>query len=1304
MLDVILPSRAWCALACLLCAPSVANPQAPARGSKGGVPLFVEQGTVERAVLRATGEALELPTHTVWRPVCGSDQSVVTAEELARGARLARQQAAAHPAPIHGAVATGPGGLNLVFNVTTALPAEVAAALAAIEQYIELHFSDPVTVVIDFAYSPLGAGVLGQTGTTYTSASWDTIRTALQADMDEDDTIQAHLPPGSTIPVRYNGMTGTVTNENQVFVTIANFRAAVGSIGGPAASMTINSNINWDFTPPNISAGFYCFHSVVAHEVTHTLGFVSGAEFRVEDMEMLDIYRFQRAENGGSDYNPDDLTEFATTARMVDKDEPTGDDNVNSDLITAEYQMSDGVPYQASHLHELTPATFLMEPLLLTQETLYPEYYRGPDLALLDAIGWDNPLKNTACADPISIKCNAFRSLSNTVLGGSPNPPYSCGSGNAHTGSLWFSFVADATSANVSTCGSTAQDSTIAVYGGTCGSLVELACSEDGGCPAGGLSSVCATGLTIGQTYLVQISARTPAHRGDYLLQIDCSCKGGCCLTPPAECVDLKEVECAQVGGTYLGADVLCESDINQDGVDDACEQSYTEFSQIPTAQEEDAASSADLMDFSPADVVADDFTSDGRPIHWIRWWGSVLDAGVQPDGWLIAFHEPLITAQPAAEALGLYFCGSDVLSLDQQPIVSCDPHAVIEYSTRLFDCCLLHAMTDSRSGGTPAQGDAFHAELCRDYDLSIQAAVGSRYDFDSQSGQCVPTPTGESADDDFWGWHTTDYEHGTRAALASGLSMTGSDWLYGPWAPLAPSCAHSNAAFELITTAPPGSDDRLVWDNGAPNDQHAMSSQYGGERSDWITVDDIELASVETIRGLYWIAEEEPAFTWSGRVRVEVYEDNGSMVPVGAAAPVAGLWVPDEGGSVTRSDLGPGQLFQRYRYDVAGLNIPLPPGRWWLGLASADSPGGSGLSYWVSSHTQPGDPLFFGGEAHVRAPSASIFPFQPWSSMLGGAMSDMSFVIVTPTFADCNCNTVEDLQDIADLTSSDCNSNDIPDECDEDCNGSGTPDDCDISSLASPDCQANGVPDECDVFFGDEPDFDGNNIPDQCCEPVASPLPEPIVQAKNRFITLRPGNPGRRTALRVRLTSLQHPNPPNSPQYPPQDFSAFEGTYRWVGPPSVYPDASPTPTFTAARLQCQPFAMDWSTIPLLHVYGPEVIPSSVYEVVAIDEDCVLAGDLGTASAPLAISTARWGDIASPFQPPSSIKQPDSLDVTASVNKFRGVFGAPPKVLAKLQPDSINPGHVINALDIVSTVDAFAGKRYPYHGIVACPP
>lgn len=1266
---------------------------------------YVEQGQLQRSVLYADGREIEVPTEVVWRPVCGSDHSRVTVDELRRVAEIARQAELAHLAPT-GGVATASTGFDLVFNLTSALPEGSAEALLNVERYIEAQFSDPITVVINFGFTPLSPGVLGQTGSSYAVTTWANTRAGLQAGMDFDDTIQDFLPAGATIPVRYNGNTTTVTDEDRVFVTIGNYRAAIGSIGGTAATITMNSNFFWDYTPPDITGGAFCFQSVMAHEIGHALGFTSGADGRASDIEVLDLYRFQLSNGSGTNHNPDNLAEFGTTARMVDTNAPGTADDVNSDLITAEYRMSDGNPFQASHFSNQQPGIYVMDPALSSTETFYPDFYRVADSAMFDAIGWDFPPANTSCPDSIPLQCGSTKSLDTSTNIAAPDPVYSCGNGTAHRGTLWYSFVAGSTSARISTCGSDGTDSTFAVYRGECDHLTEIGCSEDGGCSSKpGLSVICLTDLLVGETYWIQISSGNAAAQRSYLLQYDCNCPGACCLPPPGNCTTQTDTDCAAMGGGYAGPGTTCVGDLNDDTLEDACEQSHVEFSQLPTAATENTASNLDTTDLTPADTVTDDFTSDGRPIHAVRWWGSTLDAAVPPDGWFIGFYEPQVVSGSPAAPLGLYYCDDSVVSLLNTPIPACDAHAVIGYEARLFDCCLIQATIDSRGLAAPAEREAFYQELCLDYELAIHAVVGTQYDRDSQSGECIASPTGSSAPGAYWGWHRTGHDLGNHVALLGAISNSGGDWVVGPMSALTTGCGPTHAAFELVTTEPPGEYRPILWDNGIPDNEELFGSQSGGQETDWMTVDDFEFASAGTLQALSFTNEEEPAFVWSGRARLEIYPDTGSLAPDESGAPMAALWIPDDAGVVVRQDLGMGQSYERWRYDITGLSLAIPAGRWWVGLATAGEMGSTGRAYWTSSHTVPPGTILYGGEAHIRAPSLGIPTFTPWSTFVAGRQSDVTFRITNTVELDCNCNGLSDETDVLLATSADCNTNGIPDECEYDCNANGIPDECDMTAQTAADCQANGVIDECEVFLGLVTDSNLNGIPDLCCEAASAPT-EPILPAvRNRTITIHPGQSGQRTAIRVRLVNLQDPNPPNTPANPPRDFSAFENTFRWVGAPQVFPEtSSPLPTFDAAALQCEPYFMDWSTFDILHVYGPEIMPSSQYEVQAIEEACYFGGQSTAFSSALLMATRRWGDVVDPFQPPSENPQPDGLDIVALVNKFKGLAGAPIKASAKLSGATLNLVNNVNGLDISAGIDAFKGLAYPFQGVVACPP
>lgn len=892
---------------------------------------------------------------------------------------------------------------------------------------------------------------------------------------------------------------------------------------------------------------------------------------------------------------------------------------------------------------------------------------------------------NLTCADAVQISCNSAQSVVNTQVDNIPSYPYSCGNGHAHNGTVWYKFTATRTSASISTCDSAGTDSTFAVFGGSCGALVPLACVEDGGCNGAGLGKTCVSGLTIGNTYYIEFSSQTAAERGQYSIQVDCSCNGACCTLPPiAGCQDVKDNACS---GEWRGPGTVCTTDQDLNGVNDACETTVSKVSQLPAEDQEDLESDVDLVDLTPNVVLADDFTSDGRPITTVRWWGSPL-SGTTPDGWAISFHEPLVVPGVAAEALGVYYCGSSVVRTTAMPFAVCDAHLAAQFEVDLVDCCLVHSNADSRSSNTPAKPVAFQEEECFDYDLSIQAIIGHEFTADGFGG-CTETVTGNTAAAPFWGWHSTTREVGSRGAIASTLSMAGSDWLYGPWSVVAPACGGPNLAFELLTTTPSGTVQTVFWDNGNPNKRNILNSQYGGELSDYITADDFTLPTGGTINKIEWRNEEEFNFQWDNKVRLEIYPDGPGFPDEGF--PILSGWVPDDFGAVTRTNLGGGQFEIAYRYEVTGLNLVLPPGTYWLATATAGVPATTGLAYWATSHTTPFEPALFGNEAHLRAPSAGVTFYFRWDDILPNSNKfDMSFKISTLDDADCNCNGIPDEDDIAALTSLDCNLNGVPDECERDCNDNGQPDDCDIADLSSPDCNTNGTPDECDVMYGTVIDVDDNNVPD-LCECAASPAPMPGLEPggvpKNRYISIAPGGTGR-YAIRVRRCT--------------GDCSGTQALeYWWAGAPTNPPEGGGGGNFSASALQCTPHFGDWTAIPVLHLHGQIVMPGNSYEIRAIEEHCVsVMNEEYWYSAPRIITMGKWADVTIPF---GGAGQPNFQDVSAIVAKFQTTPTAISKTRAQLQPAVVNPNNPINFQDVSQCVGAFQGKPYPYAVPAACP-
>jgi hypothetical protein len=216
--------------------------------------------------------------------------------------------------------------------------------------------------------------------------------------------------------------------------------------------------------------------------------------------------------------------------------------------------------------------------------------------------------------------------------------------------------------------------------------------------------------------------------------------------------------------------------------------------------------------------------------------------------------------------------------------------------------------------------------------------------------------------------------------------------------------------------------------------------------------------------------------------------------------------------------------------------------------------------------------------------------------------------------------------------------------------------------------------------------------------DPPTVPVGEPGYN-KVRYISFEPANPGVQTALRVTLTTM------------PPPYAGFSGQQMWVGeavtkcenggvsdPPC--PAVPPLPRdFESANLQCAPNCMDYGSVGVLHVTDDEIIPGAVYDVQAINCDCDF-GVEANYSAPLAISTTRWGDLVGnctviPCTPPDGVVN-ITTDVTAVLDKFKNLPGAVMKSRADLDPNL--PEWLVNITDVTVCLDAFLGGTYPPAG------
>jgi hypothetical protein len=225
--------------------------------------------------------------------------------------------------------------------------------------------------------------------------------------------------------------------------------------------------------------------------------------------------------------------------------------------------------------------------------------------------------------------------------------------------------------------------------------------------------------------------------------------------------------------------------------------------------------------------------------------------------------------------------------------------------------------------------------------------------------------------------------------------------------------------------------------------------------------------------------------------------------------------------------------------------------------------------------------------------------------------------------------------------------------------------------------------------------------VPPTICEVVDSPGLDVHVSS-SRHLSVVGGNPNNYTGIRV------------VPQALPPPYDVLNGQAMWVGPPSIrlcenagqaWPtDAGcpPAPGLDsricrAAELQCEPYYRYWISTEPVHVFSEAIVPGGTYNVQAIERACAIELEENYSTALPAV-TSRWGDAVgncatTPCTPPDGVVN-ITTDVTALLDKFKNLTGAPRKVRCDLEPAV--PDHVINITDVTYSLDAFRGFDYPF--------
>lgn len=297
--------------------------------------------------------------------------------------------------------------LDIVINPGQTLQGN-AAALAAFnraEERWESIFSDPITVTIDADLVSLAnPNTIAQAGSVLLFDWHDFTRSVMQLDaLDEPDNgIVAHIPSESQFSAALPGGASLYVNmegHHELGFTKANGKAmgydavlafySIPSLdtifGATDAVIEFNSNFSFDCdNSDGVGPGLMDFETVAAHEIGHSLGFVSA----VDDVDyyeagefspyVLDLFRF------GPDSNPSDASEFTLFPRnLTPGDVGFFDDLASEVLFSTGFFNGDG--RQASHWKD-NLGLGIMDPTLSLQQ-ISP--ITANDIRALDLIGWD---------------------------------------------------------------------------------------------------------------------------------------------------------------------------------------------------------------------------------------------------------------------------------------------------------------------------------------------------------------------------------------------------------------------------------------------------------------------------------------------------------------------------------------------------------------------------------------------------------------------------------------------------------------------------------------------------------------------------------------------------------------------------------------------------------------------------------------------------------------------------------------------------------------------------------------------------
>lgn len=299
--------------------------------------------------------------------------------------------------------------LTINFNHAADMDARALAGFQAAANRWSAVLHDDVTVNLNIGFSVLSPGVLGSTGSTRGTLSYEEYREALKADAwgATDQAAISHLSNNKCLNVYMNGTAGNPNgagsatpfldndcdaNNQTIRMTWANARA----LGLTAAhdstvdgSVSFSSTFNWDFNlDDGVDSNAFDFIGVATHEIGHALGFVSG-------VDTLDGNRGPQFLDSQFTYiAPADLFRCSTASKAAGADidfsadsreKSFSFDNCDTTLATFSTGVTYGDGRQASHWKD-NLGIGILDPTAAYGEHMY---ISAMDLKMYDAIGWN---------------------------------------------------------------------------------------------------------------------------------------------------------------------------------------------------------------------------------------------------------------------------------------------------------------------------------------------------------------------------------------------------------------------------------------------------------------------------------------------------------------------------------------------------------------------------------------------------------------------------------------------------------------------------------------------------------------------------------------------------------------------------------------------------------------------------------------------------------------------------------------------------------------------------------------------------